>query len=408
MRSVEPSSDVQDQLRSLRCKCAIVVPVLPRWVTDFNVVSSSLTDAGWDVEIFYPKPSRSKSGWESHDTVCDAKFELNPLIKTTEMPLQLHVKQFQVLSWIRSIVQAMSAARKRQYDYFILWSAMPTALWGPWLRLFGCNALFLITGLGRNFGHTRRGGLRHKFVCMLYRFILSGKTSRIIVHNKEDKQELVNSVKVDANRITVTGGCGVDPSKFSFNHTRLRFSDRPTILVPSRILRDKGTLDAARASKILSNRNFRHRMVFTSHPVIGRGDALNADELAEAKSAPDVEFIGYQKDIRSSYRSADIVCLPSWYREGLQTAILEAAAMGKPMVVCDNVGVRDFVRPKVDALVVPPRSPEALADKIEEMLSSPEAAEEMRVNARDRFLTGFTKAHMLAVTQKVIFDALKQ
>jgi glycosyltransferase involved in cell wall biosynthesis len=167
-------------------------------------------------------------------------------------------------------------------------------------------------------------------------------------------------------------------------------------------------MDAARASRILSERGVPHRMAFTSHPVVGRDDALSSEEIREAKSAPDVEFIGYQKNMQACFREAEIVCLPSWYREGLQTAILEAAALGKPLVACDNVGVRDFLRPGKDGIVVEPRAPVALADGLATMLANPERAEAMRRNAHSRYLSGFTKQHMLRVSLSVIADSIKE
>ena len=147
-------------------------------------------------------------------------------------------------------------------------------------------------------------------------------------------------------------------------------------------------------------------MAFTSHPVVGREDALSSDEIREAESAPDVEFVGYQKNMQACFREAEIVCLPSWYREGLQTAVLEAAALGKPLVVCDNVGVRDFFRPGKDGIVVEPRAPAALADGLQSMLADPARAEAMRRSAHSRFLSGFTKQHMLEITLAVIAGSI--
>ena len=183
-----------------------------------------------------------------------------------------------------------------------------------------------------------------------------------------------------------------------------KFPLRPIIVVPSRILRDKGTLDAAYASQILSKRGVAHEMQFTCEPWLDRKDSITEDELNEVKSFPDVKFVGFQSIIQDMYAKSDVVCLPSWYREGLQTAILESSAAGVPLVVCNNVGVRDFVRPNIDAIVAEPRNPESLADALEQMLSNEKAADEMRVNAHQRFLSGFTSKHMLAITSRALAE----
>jgi glycosyltransferase involved in cell wall biosynthesis len=143
-------------------------------------------------------------------------------------------------------------------------------------------------------------------------------------------------------------------------------------------------------------------MVFTSNPMSGRADALTEAELAGARSFPDVAFIGYQPSIAALYARADIACIPSWYREGLQTALLESASSGCPIVACDNVGVRDFLRPEIDGLVVPPHAPALLADALERMIREPGLAERLRTAAHARFLSGFTRQHMVETTMEAM------
>jgi glycosyltransferase involved in cell wall biosynthesis len=60
-------------------------------------------------------------------------------------------------------------------------------------------------------------------------------------------------------------------------------------------------------------------------------------------------------------RDADCVVLPSYYREGIPRVLLEAAAMGKPLIAADSVGTREPVRDGVNGYLVPPRDARALA-----------------------------------------------
>jgi len=272
------------------------------------------------------------------------------------------------------------------------------------VRLFNRNCLYLVTGLGTQFTQRRQGTLKLKLTCLLYRFLFSSDSAMVIVHNKEDKQELVEKTRVAPQRVFVTGGCGVDPDDYEFDPEPITFPEKPVIIVPSRILRDKGSLEAAEASSILTQRGIKHRMHFTSDLWFGREDSITEAELKQAESYPDVEFIGFQKDMLEVYRSADVVCIPSWYREGLQTALLEASAAGVPIVACDNIGVRDFIRPSVDALVAKPRNAKSLADKLEELLRNPKEADRLRKSARTRLLGGFTSNHMLDVTTRVLAE----
>ncbi len=384
-----------------RSEIVIAVASLPKWVRDFNVVSSWLAESGWDVTLIYPRPNgRADSGWDSERVIAAEEACLHPHIRPQRMPMSRNGGPLNLLGLIRlAALAAWRAARGAQL--FILWSPFPILVFGPWIRLFGRPCLYMVTGLGMLFAERNRGTLRHRLVRRIYRFLFSSPRAVIIVHNHEDKAELAATMGAAPDRVVVTGGCGVDPDSLPYRATPF-VADPPTILVPSRLLRDKGTLDAAAASSILSASGLAHRMVFTSNPVAGRADALTEQELRLAASAPGVEFAGYLDDMAALFARADIVCVPSWYREGLQTALLEAAAAGCPLVACDNVGVSDFLRPDIDAIVVPPRSPEALAEGLRRMLSDAAAAERMRQSAYRRMLSGFTKRHMLDLTVKAL------
>ena len=97
-----------------------------------------------------------------------------------------------------------------------------------------------------------------------------------------------------------------------------------------------------------------------------------------------------------------MVCVPTYFPEGLPTALLEAASIGRPIVTCDNVGGRDFIRDGIDGFVVPPATPKALADALRRLLTDPELADRMRRSALARFLQGYTKQAMLDLTVATI------
>lgn len=383
--------------------CVIVVPSLARWVTDFNAVSSYLADNGWRTEILFPDQKGHRKGWGSEESMKKAAASLHPAVTTR--PLRMTTRPVQPSVRDSFITFCIAASETRKHDkLFILWSAFGLILFGPWVRIFNRNSLYMVTGLGSLFGRRRRGTLKLRLTCWLYRFLFSSDRAMVIVHNQEDKQELVEKTGVEAQRVFVTGGCGVDPHDYDFDPEPIAFPERPVIIVPSRILRDKGTLEAAEASSILTQRGIKHRMLFTSNIWFGREDSITEAELKQAESYPDVEFIGFQKDMIEVYRSANVVCIPSWYREGLQTALLEASAAGVPIVACDNIGVRDFIRPSVDALVAKPRNAKSLANKLEELLLNPTEADRLRKSARSRLLGGFTRNHMLDITTRALAE----
>jgi glycosyltransferase involved in cell wall biosynthesis len=225
--------------------------------------------------------------------------------------------------------------------------------------------------------------------------LFSSPTSRVIVHNHEDKRFL-ESLGVRSAAITVTPGCGVDPEEFPFLETQSA-RDPPIVLVPARLIAEKGIADAAAASALLRKRRIRHEMWFTSALDPSHPSSLTAAEVAQMRQQNDcLVFTGYQDSLLPLYRDCRIVCLPTRYPEGLPTSLLEAAAVGRAIVATDNVGCREFAHDGRTALVVPPSSPDSLADALERLLKDHQLAESLRRAAHREFLAGFTKSVMVA------------
>jgi glycosyltransferase involved in cell wall biosynthesis/ribosomal protein S18 acetylase RimI-like enzyme len=117
-----------------------------------------------------------------------------------------------------------------------------------------------------------------------------------------------------------------------------------------------------------------------------KADAIAPGEVRAA--ARDVIFAGWRDDLPAFLASVDVFVLASW-REGMPRSAIEAAAMGKPLVLTDIRGCREVVRDGVEGLLVPPRNPVRLAGAIERLLSDPSLRARLgaaaRARARERF-----------------------
>jgi hypothetical protein len=123
----------------------------------------------------------------------------------------------------------------------------------------------MVTGLGPVFASTSSNRWRRVIVEKVERFLFRTRRCRILVHNRDDKAFLCGTYGLPDGRVVVTGGCGVDPAEFSLTDLPTRTPDRvPAILVPVRLLVDKGVLDAAEASRRLAAEGLVHEMWFTS------------------------------------------------------------------------------------------------------------------------------------------------
>jgi glycosyltransferase involved in cell wall biosynthesis len=380
------------------------VHLLPRFVAGFGAVAWRLSALGIPSSVYAPAAiDGSKVWWKSVDTIEAYAERLPPDMERGSLPMQRDRRT--AVSAMRTMAMAWRLGRAFPNAIFVCWTNIPILFCGLPLRFIGRRCVFLLTGMGTIFGSNR---LQHRLartvVKPMYRYLFSGPRSRVIAHNAEDKQYLVDSFRIDERHVTVTPGCGVDSDEFPFFEKFIPKALK-VILVPVRLLREKGVFDAAAASDELARRGVDHEMWFSSAPDEGNPSSLTRKDIdALEQSSPRVKFIGYQPSLVPCYRACDIVCVPTKYREGLPTALLEAAASGRPIVTCDNIGGREFITDEQTGLIVPCAAPLALADAIERLISDPDLADRLRRAAFRRFLKSFTKDVMVAQTLAVFRD----
>ena len=203
--------------------------------------------------------------------------------------------------------------------------------------------------------------------------------SMVLCQNTEDRERLIQDGIVSADQTRIVAGSGVDTEVFTMTDPP---QGVPLVLLPARMLSDKGITEFVQAARMLQGKGIRARFV-----LVGRCDddnpaAIPQSQLHEWVRAGTVEWWGHRNDMAKVYAEAAIVVLPS-YREGLPKVLLEAAACGKALIATDVPGCRDIVRHQTTGLLVPPRNSTALAQAIETLLVNERLRDDMGKSARD-------------------------
>ena len=228
------------------------------------------------------------------------------------------------------------------------------------------------------------------------------RRSRTLVQNHDDA-DFVRSLGAEPERITVVPGAGLDVRRF----TPRPEPDGPIrVTMVSRLLWAKGVREFVEAASAV--RRDRDDIVFT---LVGAPDEGNPAavprERVEAWAASDVvEWWGYRTDIPEIWARSHIAVLPSWYREGLPSSLLEAAASGRAIVTTDMPGCREAVHHDRNGLLVPPRDPGALAEAIVKLADDPARRASMGAAGRRRAESEFAAARIHEQMLRIYEQAL--
>lgn len=225
-----------------------------------------------------------------------------------------------------------------------------------------------ITGLG--YVYTGRQGPLRWIVDLLYRIAL--RCSHLVFfQNEDDRNQFVRNGLVRAE-LALVAPEGVDTKYFSPDPgvASNRSQGDVAVLMISRVLRDKGVYEYVDAARILKK-----AMPGVRCSILGEIDTRNpsavpVDTVRSWQSEGVIEWFGHTDEVRPYIAKSDIVVLPS-YREGNPRSLLEASAMGKPIIATDVAGCREVVNHGVNGLLVPVRNATELAKAIMQLAGDP-------------------------------------
>lgn len=229
----------------------------------------------------------------------------------------------------------------------------------------------LITGLGYAFTGDRRG-LLSRVVIVLYRVALR-RASKVFFQNPDDERQFREMGLLPPGiPSVVVNGSGVDVASYSVQPLP---ADAPIFLMIGRLLGDKGTREYAAAARQVRARHpeARFRLVgwIDSNP-----DAIDQSELDAWIADGTVEFLGKLDDVRPAIAASTVYVLPS-YREGTPRTVLEAMAMGRPIITTEAPGCRETVIDGENGFLVPVKSVDALVEAMLRFIDNPDLAVKM-------------------------------
>lgn len=237
-----------------------------------------------------------------------------------------------------------------------------------------------ISGLGYNFTKDRQSYVQ-KIILYVMKFGFRRKNLVVIFQNENDQIELSNIGVVNSNNLIVRiKGSGVDLEKY--HESNFPSFNKIKILLPSRMLWDKGVKELREASYILKEK-YSDKVEFILSGLADEENkaGVSASYLKDWQDGNYIKWIGYQKNMLEIYQNSHIVVLPS-YREGMPKALLEACAVGRAIITTDAVGCKETVDEGINGMKVRVASSLELANALEVLINNHELIKLMGRNSR--------------------------
>ena len=294
------------------------------------------------------------------------------------------------LRLLMALRRLYAAFKPRAVHHF---SSKPAIYGAIAARLAGVPSIVSsITGLGIAFDPRRP--MLNRTVTLLYRLSLRGRVVAIFENGGHHQRFLADRLIEPRQGVVLPGSVGVDVEAIRNSVDGIKAEPGLFVMV-GRMLWSKGVGDFVEAARRLKrDRPEAHCVVVggTREDYASANPDFVPKEWLQARAAEGViTWVGLQGpgNVERWMARATAVVLPSFYAEGMPRTLMEAAAVGRPIVTTDNPGCREAVVDTVTGLVCPQRSPQALAAALQLLLDHPERATAMGEAglrlARERF-----------------------
>ncbi|MFO1321995.1 MAG: glycosyltransferase family 4 protein [Burkholderiales bacterium] len=227
-----------------------------------------------------------------------------------------------------------------------------------------------------------------------FHLLLDRRNARLILQNRDDVDLFVGGGVVDRSRVTLIRGSGVDPARYAMVPEP---EGTPLVVLPARMLRDKGVEEFVVAARRLRQAGVEARFALVGSPDPENPACIPQSQLDAWVREGIVEAWGWRDDMIAVLQQANIVCLPS-YREGLPKALIEAAACGRAIVTTDVPGCREIVRDGDNGLLVPVRDGAALAAALARLLTEGSTRRTLGMRGRERVVQEFSLDRVIGET----------
>jgi glycosyltransferase involved in cell wall biosynthesis len=272
---------------------------------------------------------------------------------------------------------------KREKPDVVHHVGMKTILWGTLAAKFaGVNGVVnAVSGLGGFFAEENKS-LLAKVMPKVLKFSHKMKNLLVIFQNQEDRGMYVKKGIISDKQARFIKGSGVNLQEFCYMSEP---SDKKVkVILTARMIVEKGIFLLTEAAEKL-RADYENKAEFwlvgglDDHP-----GAITKEQLDTACDGNYIKWLGYRTDVKELLQQSHIVAFPSYYMEGLPKSLIEACAIGRPIITTNSIGCKDTVDNMVNGFIIPPKEVEPLASKLRVLIDNADMRKEMGLASRKK------------------------
>lgn len=293
-------------------------------------------------------------------------------IPVITIDIKIHTRN---LKTVRSYYKELkSIFKKEKFDVIHLYRMQP--------NLIGTSASYFhskdskiinhITGLGVAFTQTSfKYKIMQFVITTAYKLNYKLFNATLVFQNEEDKVELGNK-----DKYLVVKGSAVNEDRFKLNvvpgeaikkelNKKHVLQNNTTLLFVSRLLKQKGLAYLVEAVQLYNESasvEKKFNLIVAGWIDPNNPESFTNKEIETFSKVEGVIFLGKRSDVDQLLSISDIAVLPTFYREGTPRFLLEAMAMGKPIITTDMPGCNHLIKDDVNGVLIEPKSTEHLVE----------------------------------------------
>ena len=339
-------------------------------------VALAAQETGWDVSIVTADTGKLK------DIAAKGLKTINLPMSRSGMNL---MEELGTLNFLRKLY-------KREKPDVVHHVGMKTILWGTLAAKFaGVNGVVnAISGLGGFFAEDNMSMLA-KVMPKVLKFSHDRKKLLCIFQNDEDKGLYVKNGIIREEQARYIKGSGVDLKEFcytpepvvnEYDNQNEKTASKLRVILTARMIVEKGIFILTEAAEKLRSK-YEDKVEFL---LVGGIDdhpgAITKEQLESVCDGKYIQWLGYRTDVKELLQTSHIVAFPSYYMEGLPKSLIEADAIGRPVITCNSVGCKETVIDGYNGYLIPTKNVDALVEKLDILLSDATLRQEMGKNSR--------------------------